>query len=112
MAYGTYNNPRAGSNGSKSRMQRLTDKYVKNLEKSGEGEDGGLSNKKQWKAKGKAHKSDEKQQKIIAKTKTKQSNAEKKNKVKKAAKLTSKAKKQESESVRGKGLKYNPRKYG
>ena len=44
MAYGTYNNPRAGSNGSKSRMQRLTDKYVKNLEKSGEGEDGGLSN--------------------------------------------------------------------
>jgi hypothetical protein len=95
----------------KSKMQRLTKKYVKNLKKSGEGEIP-LTTKKQWKAKGKAHKADEKQQKIIAKTKRKQTKAEEKSKVKKVTRLASKVKKQQSQSVRGKKLKYNPRKYG
>ena len=49
MANGTYNNPRAGSNGSKSRMKNLTDKVNKQPEdpvtpKSGEFQN--LSNSK------------------------------------------------------------------
>tara|TARA_Y100000004_G_C8874200_1_gene394658 strand:- start:525 stop:875 length:351 start_codon:yes stop_codon:yes gene_type:complete len=95
----------------KSRMQRLTKKYVKNLEKSGEGKIP-LTTKKQWRAKGKARKADEKQQNIIANTERKLKKAKGKNKTKKAIRLAHKAEKQKSQSVRGKNLKYNPRKYG
>ncbi len=102
----------SGSAGSRTRMQRLTDKYVRNLNKSGEGKDGGLSTKKQWKAKGKAHKADNKQQVIIANTKIKEAKAKVKGKTNKAEKLGKKVERQEKQSVQGSGLKYNPRKYG
>jgi hypothetical protein len=102
----------SGSAGSRTRMQRLTDKYIRNLNKSGEGEDGGLSTKKQWKAKGKAQKADKKQQAIIAKTKRKEAKARAKGKTNKAEKLGKKVERQEKQSVQGSGLKYNPRRYG
>ena len=102
----------SGSTGPRTRMQRLTDKYLRNHEKSGEGKDGGLYTKKQWKAKRKAYKADEKQQTIIAKTKRKEAKAKAKGKTNKAEKLGKKAKRQDEQSVQGRGLKYKSTKYG
>ena len=97
----------------KNRMQRLTKKYVKNLEITGEGKRAdNLRTKKEWKAKVKYHKAENKQQKIISKTGNRINTAEQKGKDKKVKRLNEKLKKQVSQSVRGLGIRYSPRKLG